>query len=129
MGLDADRVSISPQLDLRDTQLEHIGWALVAELEADGPPGSLYADSLGLALVAHLLHRYAPVVPRRIVRGLSKRRFAACARLHSCIHEHLGQDLTLAGLAEIVNLSPSHFKALFKQSMASRCINMSYVCA
>ncbi len=114
MGVNPDRVSIAPQLALRDPQLEHIGWALKAELETGEPFGRLYAEGLGVALTAHLLRRYASIVPQRIASGLSKRRLQ---RVTDYIHDHLAYDLTLAELAGIANLSPSHFKALFKQSV------------
>ena len=114
LGIGRDRFSIAPQLQLRDPQLEHICWALAAELESPDFLGRLYADSLGLALSAHLLRRYAPVVPRRLTGGLPKRRLQ---RVTDYIREHLAHDLTLAELAGVANMSPSHFKFLFKQSV------------
>jgi len=115
MGVDAERTSIELHLHVRDPQLEHIGWAVKAELETDEPLGRLYSDSLGLALAAHLLRRYARASPvRRIVGGLSKCRLQ---RVKEYINEHLAEDLTLAELAEVASASPSHFKALFKQSV------------
>ena len=114
MGVSSDRVSIAPHLHLRDPQIEHIGWAIKAELEADDPSGRLCADSLGLALAAHLLRRYAPAVPRRIDSGLPKHRLR---RVMDYIHDHLAHDLTLGELAAIANMGPSRFKLLFKQSV------------
>jgi AraC family transcriptional regulator len=114
MGLNPERVSIAPQLTLRDPQIAHVLWALKAELETPGPLGRLYAESLGMALAAQLLRRCAPAVPRRIEGGLSKPRLQ---RVTDYIHDHLAQDLALAELAEIANASPSHFKALFKQTV------------
>jgi AraC family transcriptional regulator len=114
MGLNPDRASIEPQLSVHDAQISHIFWALKAELEMSQPLGRLYADSLGVALAAHLLRRYAPVAPRRIASGLPKRRLQ---RVMDYIHDHLAQDLSLAELAEIASMSPSHFKVLFKQSI------------
>lgn len=114
MGLDLDRTTIEVQLHLRDPRMEHICWALKAELEASEPTGRLYADSLGLALALHVLRRYGPVAPRPIHGGLAKRRLA---RVTDYIAEHLTSDLTLAELAELAHVSPSHFKLLFKQSV------------
>lgn len=82
-------VSIAPQLHVRDAQVEHIGWALKAELETDEPLGRLYADSHGLALAAHLLRRYAPVVPKRPISRLPKRRLQ---RMTAYIHDNLKHD-------------------------------------
>jgi AraC family transcriptional regulator len=114
MGVGSDCVSLQPQLQLRDPHIEHIAWALKAELETTEPLGRLYADSLGLALAAHLLRRYAATHPRRVSGGLSKRRLQ---RVTDYICEHLADDLTLAELADVADASPSHFKLLFKRSV------------
>ncbi len=110
LGLDPDRVRLTPQFQMRDPQVQHVAWALRAEHEAGYPGGRLYADSLGLGLAAHLLHRYAE---RRRPGGLPPRRLA---RVLEHIADHLDQDLSLAELAGVAGLSPSHFKTLFKQS-------------
>lgn len=113
MGVEAERLSIAPQLHLRDPQIEHIGWALKNELEAHEPLGRLYAEGLGLALAAHLIRRYARVASQPVESGLSKRRLQ---RVIDYIHSHLAGDLSLVELAQIVSVSPSHFNLLFKQA-------------
>src|SRR5476651_1424902 len=60
MDLNPDSVTVEAQLQLRDPRVDHIGWALQAELLGPEPNGKLYADSLGLALAARILQRYAP---------------------------------------------------------------------
>jgi AraC family transcriptional regulator len=115
MGLDPDRVAIAPQLQLRDSGLEHIAWALKAELEAPDPHGRLYTDSLGIALAAGLLRRYAPLAPRELGGNYSKRRLR---EVIDYIHDNLAQDLSLAELADVAGLSTSHFNALFKHATA-----------
>lgn len=112
MGINGDLVSIAPQLHIRDAKIEYIGYALKAELETEEPFGRLYADSLGLALAAHLLRRYAPAVPKRIFGNLPRRRLQ---RVADHIRDNLSQDLTLAELAAIAKVSPSHLKVLFKE--------------
>ncbi len=114
MGYNLDRISMAPQFELRDPQLAHIGWALTAELEMSEPYGRLYADSLGLALAAHILRRYESSLPGRIQNGLPKRRLQ---QVTDFIHDHLADDLPLAALANIARVSPSHFKVLFKQAL------------
>jgi AraC family transcriptional regulator len=115
MGLNVDRVSIVPHLQLRDPRIEHILWALKAELESKEESfGRLYGDSLGLALTAHLLRSYAPIAPRPVETGLGERRLK---RVIEYVHDHLEHDLPLRELAGIANLSSSHFKFLFKQSV------------
>jgi AraC family transcriptional regulator len=113
MGVKPERATVAPQLHVRDTRIEHIGWAVKAELDTSEPFGRLYGESLGLALAAHLLRNYAAGSTRSNGR-LSRR---CLQRVIDYIRDHLGQDLSLGELAQIVDMSPSHFKVLFKQSM------------
>jgi AraC family transcriptional regulator len=113
MGLDTERAEIEPQLSLQDPQVSHIVWALKAELERSELSGRLYAESLGVALAAHLLRGYAPVAPRRPER-LPKRRLRWVV---DYIADHLASDLSLDELAHVAHMSPSHFKATFKESV------------
>jgi AraC family transcriptional regulator len=101
---------------LRDPHIEHIAWALEAERNAGSPSGLLYAESLGLALAAHLLATYANTsAPHRPVsRALSTRERQ---RVTAHIEAHLDQPLTLSVLAATLGMSASHFKALFRRSM------------
>ena len=114
MGLDVDRVSIVPQLQLREPRVQHVLWALKAGLESGETLGRLYGDSLGLALAAQLLRPYAPIAPRPLRNGLSER---GLRRVIEHVRDRLEFDLPLRELAGIANLSPSHFSVLFKLSM------------
>ena len=113
MHLNPDRIQIEPHLQIKDPRLQHIGWALKAELEAVDPFGRLYAESLGTALAVHLLRRYAPAARIPQQRGLSRRQLR---QVTDYIQEHIGYDLSLAELATIAGVSSSHLKALFKES-------------
>jgi AraC family transcriptional regulator len=113
MEVNPDRVSLLPQLQITDPQIEHIGLALKAELETPEPSGRLFVDGLGLALAARLMRQHGPLVPRR-TNGLPKCRLR---RVTDYIHDHLAEDLRLGQLAEVASVSPSHFKVLFKQSV------------
>jgi AraC family transcriptional regulator len=111
MGVNPDRISIEPHMQLRDPRIEHIGWALKAELEATDSLGRVYAESLGTALASHLLQRYAR--PQWTHAHFSKRRLRPVI---DYIHEHLTQELSLFELAEIAGMSPTHLKVLFKRT-------------
>lgn len=113
MGVDLDRVSIAPQLHVRDPRIEHIGWAVKAELESAEPLGRLYGDSLGLALAAHLLRNYSPAKNARAGAPLTRRRLG---RVFDYVRANIASDLSLAELAGIARVSPSHFKTLFKEA-------------
>jgi len=112
MGLPADRASLAERHQLRDAHIEHIAWALDAERRAGFPNGTLYADSLGTALAAHLLggHRLHETAP---VQGLTRPQLR---RVTDYIETHLEGDLSLARLAEVAGLSASHLKTQFKRS-------------
>jgi AraC family transcriptional regulator len=101
-----------PELHVRDPRVEHIGWALKAELEDAQGGGRLYAESLGVALCVQLLCRYTGK-GLRTATSLPKRRIR---RAIDYIHTHLDADLSLIELASVSGLSPSHFQAVFKES-------------
>jgi AraC family transcriptional regulator len=112
MGVPGDRAVIAPQLHLTDKRIEHIGWALLEELECGDPLGRLYAESLGSALAVRLLRRSAPVMLPRVT-GLPKRRLQ---RVCDYIREHISQALSLTELASVAGLSSSHFNVQFRES-------------
>jgi AraC family transcriptional regulator len=112
LGLDGARVGLTPRHQLRDPQIEHIAWALHADSEAGHPVGPIYAESLGLALAAHLITRHR--MPQPPVHGLSK---SQLRRVTDYVEAHLDQDLSLARLAQVAGISASHLKTLFKRSV------------
>jgi AraC family transcriptional regulator len=113
IGLNPDAVSVMPQLQLRDPKLQHIGWALKAELESGEPFDRLYAEGLGSALAVHLLRRYTRAAQKASHLGLTRR------QLHDVvdyIDENLALQLSLNDLATVAGVSVSRFTLLFKQS-------------
>jgi AraC family transcriptional regulator len=104
--------SLQPQLQLRDTRLQHMAWALQAELEAAETSDPLFAESLCTAMVVRLLGD-AP--------SLQNQRYAltprTAARVVDYIESHLDQRLTLVELAALVDLSVPHFKVQFKATL------------
>ena len=106
---------LDPKGPLRDPAIEPIGWALKAELEAGEPNGRLFADSLALALAARLLAVFGEEARAvRPIAPLSRRRMA---RVIDFIEAHLEEDLSLERIAGVACLSPSHFKAAFRQTV------------
>lgn len=100
-------------IGVEDPVIDRIGALGLRELNADCTSGRIYVESLASALAVHLLGRYGAStrVARQYKGGLS-------ARLHrrvvEYIDEHLRDDLTLAELASIAELSPNHFAIAFK---------------
>lgn len=69
---------------------------------------------MGSALSMHLLRRYsAKKVLKEYTGGLPEYKLR---QVIAYINEHLNQDLTLAELAAILQMSPHYFASLFKQS-------------
>jgi AraC family transcriptional regulator len=105
---------LEPRFQFRDPRVQHIGFALKAELEDGGPNGRIYVDALGLALAAHLVGRYAsgpaPAPPAACAQALSPRQ---ARRVREHVEAHLDRDLAMADLAAVAGVGVSHFRALF----------------
>jgi AraC family transcriptional regulator len=114
LGLDRRSLAFEPEPQLRDEQIEHVGWVLKAELEAGQPNGRPYLEGLGLALSARLVSLYAVRRP-----GPAPRLTLPAARMRRVtdyIEANLDGDLSLPSLAQIAGLGLSHFKTLFRQT-------------
>lgn len=98
----------------RDPQLEHIGRALVTEIEAGCPSGDLFLEGLGIAAASRLLSLYGPRSPRPQLRGGLPN--AKLRRLLAYIEDNLAGSLSIVELAGIAELSASHLKAVFRQA-------------
>jgi AraC family transcriptional regulator len=99
----------------QDLQLHQVAMLLLAELRSDGMMGRLYVESLTQVLVIHLLRHYSTVKPTIT----SENRSLSHVQLQQAvnyIHTHLEQDLSLAQIAEVINISPTYFASLFKRA-------------
>lgn len=113
----ASAIQVVPQLQLRDSQIEMIGWAIKAELEAKCPSDPLYAESLGIALAVRLINvsRNRVATSNPSSRGLSLRKKR---QLIDFIEANLHRTISLSELAALVDLSLSHFKTLSRNTFA-----------
>jgi AraC family transcriptional regulator len=109
-----DRVELRHQFQVREPRIEHIGWAMKAELDSGLPEERLYVESLATAMTAHLLRLHDDVAADVQSQGLSKRQQD---RVIDYIDAHIDSDLSLATLAAIAGIGTTHFQALFKQSL------------
>ena len=98
-----------------DRQIQFLGLALKAELESGGSSGRLFADSLAAALAMRLLSRYNgfPLPMPEYPSGLSS---SALRRVIEYIQDNLHTDLSLAELADVLQMSTTRLKFSFKQS-------------
>jgi len=114
-GLDFERVQFVNRFQIRDPQVEHIGWALKTEMEAGNPTGALFTDSLATALAARLLDRHSSAGPGREERlSMSGNKLRLVL---SYIEDNLVRDLRLTELASVAGLGMSQFKRVFRDSV------------
>jgi len=113
---DPSRIEIRNRFQIRDLQLENIGWALKAEMECGYPSGRLYLDGLTLAAATRLVNRHSSLSTNQE----EKRGRLSGLKLKlvlSYIEDNLSQNISLYDLAAVAGLSVSHFKTLFHQSV------------
>ncbi len=111
--------SLLPKIKFKDALLLQLAHSLHHDLMAGCPAGSIYAETLGRALILQLIKTctsssVAPVSlqPSRM-GGLSCRAFK---EVRDYIEAHLDREIRLEELAAIANLSPTYFCRRFKQS-------------
>ena len=120
-GVDPDTVHLRYQGGFRDPLIEHIAWAIRAEMTDPAPAGRLLVETLAAALAVHVVRQYSNLAPASIslpsARGaLDHRRLR---RVTDFIEAELGEDLTIEALAKEASLSPFHFARAFKGATGS----------
>lgn len=115
MNIKPQVAELAPRIQMRDAQIERIGWIMQAEAHEDYPTGRLFMDSLATALAARMIalqtHHDAP--RPKPGRGLPPWRLR---RVIEYIEVNLDRNLALTELADVAGFSLSHFKVLFKQA-------------
>jgi AraC family transcriptional regulator len=99
----------------KDPLIQQIGLTLLAEQSAETPSGRLYADSLIQTLILHLLKNYstASAVQENLSGGLSGYKLR---RVTEFINANLEEDLSLAEIATVADLSQYHFARAFRKT-------------
>jgi AraC family transcriptional regulator len=112
------QVDLAPRLLFEDAALWQTAFKLKALIGSGQPGDRLYAEALGGLLAHELLRLNEQAQPAREVRrgGLAQWQQK---RLVEFMEEHLGEDVTLDTLANLVRLSPYHFVRSFKQSFGA----------
>ena len=118
LGMDSRSIEIADRFQLRDPVIEHIGWAIKADLDSGSTGGRLLRESLGTALATRLLQRHnGRSLPMRDVQGgMSGWKLK---QVISYIEDNLESELSLAEIASVAGISVSHLKTLFRHSTGS----------
>jgi AraC family transcriptional regulator len=116
LGLDPRRVELTPQSRAHDSEIEHICLALESACARVNGGSSLFVDSLGMALGARLIERFANVRVAQPSGSLSRRQLNAVT---DYVEANLTRPLTLKDLAAVAGVSVSHFKTLFKNAVGA----------
>lgn len=115
LDMDPAHVELAEQYAVWDRLAVEIGVTLIGLRDSHNPSDNLYAESLIHTLALHSLRQYGvfPAKFERLSGGLS---LTALRRVKDYIHQHPGNDLTLADLSKLANFSVCHFSTLFKAS-------------
>ncbi len=99
-----------------DPLIQQIGIALLEEPNSETNTGRLYADSLVQTLSLHLLKNYSSAgsVKQNLNGGLSGFKLR---RVKEFINDKLEDDLSLAELAAVADLSQYHFARAFRRTI------------
>jgi AraC family transcriptional regulator len=115
-GGDPSRFRVTNRFQARDARIEHIGWALKAEMEAGYPCGRMYTDGLATALAAALVRNHSSLArPAREPHTAMPARTLKCVLAY--IEDNLSRDLGLREIAGVAGLSVSQFKVQFRKSV------------
>lgn len=108
-------IELSLQRRVCDPFIYQILLELKTELLSNELGNHFYAESMGLALAAHLIRRYSTHNPllKHASNGLPKHKLA---KIMNYVHDNLTHDLSLLELANLVSVSTHYFVELFKAS-------------
>ena len=109
------KVELARRMDLRDVQITRLMESLRADIAAGSPGGSLFGESISVALSAYVAQHYSTRETKLEAYrgGLSRTHLK---QVFEYIDAHLGDNLELETLAKVVGLNLFHFAKAFKQS-------------
>lgn len=115
-GSDPNLLRLCDRIGIRDPQIEHMGWALLAEAEKGFPSGNLYLESMASSLAIQLLANHGSIPGRQTnpAGGLPAHKLKL---VRAYIEDNLSQKLSLPSIAAVAGLSVTNLKALFRRSV------------
>lgn len=117
-AFDRDAEQLPLVVGVADPAVQQLAALCDQEIGEGGAAGRLYAESLATALIVHLFRSYGvnPHKAHRVIGGLTPLQLR---RVMDYIEARLDQDLGLAELATVADLSTHHFGQAFKASMGT----------
>jgi len=115
-GLAADRIEFVSRHSIVDSVIADFATTFRAELSADAPNGVMYAETLTVGLVLHLLANYGVAKPK-VPSPRGKLNAFQLRAVLECIESQLGDDVSLLTLARHAHISPFHFARLFRATV------------
>jgi AraC family transcriptional regulator len=112
--IDVSRLHLLLSTDLRNPAVLQPMAALRRELERPGLMGRLYTDSLVIVALTELLRDTTVTMPTSSSEALSPRRLR---RTVEYIDVHIGEDLALKTLADVLAIPPARFAREFRHAM------------
>ncbi len=112
--LAATENSLVSALTTKDARVSTLLLAMQAEIQAGCPSGRLFGELISLALLAYLAAAYATPRPANDCASSLAPPQLRCIVDH--IRANLGNDITVTELANLLEMSPSHFARVFKAS-------------
>jgi AraC family transcriptional regulator len=110
--VDSPNIVLLNRFTARDPQLESLAWALKIESDEGFGNGTLYWESVAMAISVRLVRRHSPVTSQSGERtaGMSGQMLR---KVVAFIEDHLGEPLSLAQISAVSGLSISHFQRAF----------------
>jgi AraC family transcriptional regulator len=115
--LDPKRMEILNRFQIRDRELELLGWALQREAESGYPSGRIYLDGLTAAMASRLVARHSSLARKFSPNGNGGLTGYRLKQVLAFIEEQLTEDLSLERIAAVAGVSSSHLNTLFRHSM------------
>jgi AraC family transcriptional regulator len=115
-GADPRHFEVRNCFQTRDSRIEHIAWALKAEMESGYPCGRLFMNSLAMGLAAVVVRKHSSLAhagpePRSAMPARNLKQALAY------IEDNLNRSFGLGEIADACGLSVSHFRTQFRRAV------------
>ena len=116
---DAGGMEVTPQYGIADPHVSCLAGCMYEEARMGNGGGSIYAESLSIALGHYLLHRYPGRRSAERCGSTSALSSSMARRITEYIGARIGSDVRLTELADVAGLSPNHFLQIFKNTFGT----------